>query len=1316
MAKHACNQNNSAATAKNDAANRNNFKFPLREPGDRLKFWLNLVIFPVTITVILATVFGSLIYGWAWRSLLIAGLNFCALLAFIILLWVTEWLAIKEYSDKCEKAIYYGRNLLLLGIIVVMFPHAIVARFFKNVQQSHGENISLFVLLGIATLYFIMALFSLRKTALQDVQSGAKPRQRKHSQKWLWFETITFIVVLMGVLIIEFWFITAIGNDTSLPLFPHQIIVDDLKLNTLTPTTELRAIAVVASACLVSLIFFLWACLGNRLMKEILVPVTFHERDVKGVVFKAYRYLWQFIKAVLAKYSFLIVGGSLITFFILIAPLIFFIAKRYEFVKFIVGADQLIWTLGIFIAWFSPIVSSVVQPDETFGEFFNQRLANFLMMVQGHIVVIGFGSLGKRVVNREIRVLSHNETPSSEKGNSHEKNKNGSWQRFKNFFGKSDSEAFMHVVTPDVRLERLCRRIVIIERDPTDIVYSAENSLLGAYGVVGADVQTYLSKDLQGEVIHPEKRELVPVIIGEAREPFISSRVNLERSVLIISTVPDSETVQTIFDRASRGNINAIISVSRTDQVSYLNYRARHRPIVLVYPKHNQGSALGQRLWAAMLKIRSLYRQQMKTDRDWPKILVVGNSKSNHFMIETLWPYLPGTHKDRTTLVEDHFAFIVISPEASPGHPELKQKPPRKNPFDMYWPESFLAGGRFHDEAKAEKGILPLNLNTRRLNEVDVKAILECIDAHQPHILLINHDESQKSSQLLLRCMRAVEKLKVKDFKNFNMPMILLSATQGDGRERYMLGDASRFYDALCKLYKAPIARDFSYPSHSRYDHFSNELKGRTISDSLADAEEIIAGAQRSFAAKEKLLNGNEQRGREKEFIEMTSCLPNTPGSLPAYLAKIAALQFATPTWAELKKYWDDAELLCLATRKDTTFKKPHLPSFQYLRHVKLGDPENKGFSLTGYAALIPMTENSSFFDEPLLSGSKVVRIFANDGRKYTEKELDEKEMDETLENHEYERIIEHLENIPEPKPPGVPQVIDELTGRTPNARHNTTAEYRKVMLDDNKNEPIGKYACPGMNLCRIAAFQDYVSASNNLRFIDNEIRPGNNKNVKLLHARNYYCCPDVQNVANDAEKPHFKSAHARVFCCATGGNRPGMIARVMNTLFFRGNPESIKNSDGDDPWFINLDYFNHITCQNTYFSLNRSFGVFENPLSQPELVSVDPFPLHVLRILPIGGVKSARLWYEYTRALFLFLKASDKKCKNYKFYWLDEQRGKHDKEDDIPGFDEKNRRDFPALLVIKKELGAGRESENLCKICGLQNKEYDCHKFRSWI
>ncbi len=1040
---------------------------------------------------------------------------------------------------------------------------------------------------------------------------------------------------------------------------------------------KLRMIELTWMCCsiLCGLIFFLTACLPNRLMQAVLIPVTFHERDVRGVFFKAHRYLLHFARALLLKNPLLVLGGAIMTAVFFVTPAILTGAGQLRFLDNLAQVDEAILVLGVFLAWFIPLALQAVTPDDTFGEYFTRRLANHLMMIQGHLVFIGHGDLGKRVLAREIDRLHK--------------------------LQQQTKRVFVEVVTPDLRLEQLCTQAVVIEHTLKDVVYSSGTQLLGEYGAVSTCRQSYKSRDMHGNTIHPEKRILVPIVRGEAREPFISSRVNLERASLVISMVPDEDSVQAVFERALKSNVKAVICVTRSDLISYLTYRSRHRSIILVYPKHNQGITLGERLWAAILKVRAVRNME---GNHWPRVLIVGNHKANHYLLEKLWSNLPGNHQNKNHLLEQNFSFIVTTSEGSQEHPMLKGNE-RPEAFDQNWPATYVTGGRYPYPSLEVAERLPSRVAVRMVNASDVRALEACLEESRSEILVLNHEDSEKSLLMLSRCMRALERIKTRKPSRFRLPMLLLSAARGDEWERLSLGDASHFYDALCNLYCEDLAADLSYPEHAHYDHVQREQIGESVVDSQADVEEMIAAARLTLHDPLPLPSAAPSetpgdRPARPEFIEVNGCLPNRPGALADYVAQLAGISYQAKSAEQIATWW----------RVPGETSAPLLPSYQYLRYLTL-DPQSLGFALSGYATLEPMPK-----DLPANEAARpwVKRIFASDGRHYVETERDKDAVQFTLDKELLEKV---RESIKPPQPPGVPQVLDRLTGRAPGG-HNTIADFRNVMLDpQGRSHFTGKHACPGMPICRIAAFQDYVATSNSLRLQRHSADPGNAAYAgeKLLHARNYHCCSGAQP-SPASEPPHPDLAYARFVCCCHGPDEPGLIAVTLNTLLFRFHFQRRQASNNpEEDWVINIKYFKDITCQNPHYSLNRLFGVFAltSKVAQCGL----ELPLQMIRILPIGKMASARQWYAYARCLHAFLEAGAGPGK-YRFYWMDEKRVQHEDEK-APAFDEKHRRDYPVVLAIEKaELRQEREkaSSEFCDICGRQKKEYDCRKMRAWV
>lgn len=1117
------------------------------------------------------------------------------------------------------------------------------------------------------------------------------------------------------------------------------------------------------------LAFFLLSCLPNRLMHATLIPVTFHERDMRGVIFKSYRYLAHFARAMLLKNPLLMLGGLLITIIFMITPALLTGAARWYHLSLISQADEIILALAVFLSWFIPLALAVVTPDDTFGEYFNNRLADHLMMIQGHLVFIGHGDLGKRVLDREINrfealaqrpalklsakiphallqarlalQIRYYEARSSVLAVglkrplaaylSDPQPKSWRIRKLQPVLRKLDriqmkydknrrrnyKKAFIEIVTPDLRLEKMCSRAVVIERNLKDVVYSSTHTLLGDYGVVGSCRKDFKSKDARGNTIHPEKRLLVPILRGEAREPFISSRVNLERASLVISMVPDEESVQAVFERANKANVSSIICISRSDQISYLTYRSRHRPIVLVYPKENQGITLGERLWAAMQKVRAVRNLEKE---QWPKVLVVGNNKANHYMLERLWAYLPGDHAQRCRLLQENFAFIVTEAQVDQAHPILKDADTPSG-FDQSYPAAYVTSARLPYPAADFLEAAFIQAQARAVNTADIGALEACLKERKPDILMINHEDVEKSLLMLSRCARALERIKTSRPAAFRLPLLLLAAARGDDWERRSLGDASRYYDSICKLHREDLATDLSYPEHAHYDHLLNEQIGESIIDALADVEEIIAGARTTLQDPLKPPPSPKEVGfpeapTKPKFIEVNGCLPNRAGALASYLAELSGVSFQPESAEQAQRYWQN--ILKESPAQDGARAEEisaYFPSFQYLRDITL-DPEREGFALSGYATLTPLAALSeSLASKPRL----VARVFANDGRRYAERELDP---DLAAFLVEPKLVDDKLQKLEEPLAPGVPQVLARVTNRAAD-EPTKVGDFHKVLLDQQADDTLGHNACPGMSICRIAAFQDYVVASNNLRLHRLQQKEPEAPEQRLWHARNYACCAEALREPAGKEAP--TEAHAaRIFCCCNGKDQPGMIAMVLNTLLFRsGFKRELATGNEETDWVINIDYFKGISCQNASFSLNRLFGFFEKKPEAFEPLQEVPFQL--LRVLPIGSLESARGWYYYVRALHRFLNRAAEKSEGeasaaaprFDFYWIDEKRRQR-QQADPPTF-EAQRSNFPVALVLKLKRAddkTAQEKEKLCELCRVQPREYDCRKQRVWV
>ncbi len=1362
----------------------NDVQFPLREPGDKWKFFGWLILSPTVITTLTVILLTKLIYPYvSLLSLFVIGLfHIGTLLFFLWLLWLPAVLAYVPWSDRLETGFLVVRDIILILIFYYFFPHHYLLQYsFKKYEFSTGGlKVYGVVLFFIGGIIVALSMYTMKRGAFSNVRKGEKPGRVPYLLRWKLADIITQLIFLFMFIVVEFRMLLFSHEYRGLFFFEFE------PWDYLAYKHSFEQFAVVAcSAFLSALIWFLLGIVPNRVMNSVLITATFRERDVRGLFWKSYRYVRHFLSAVLYKSPVLPLLLAT-TFALLAVPIVFFYFGENDVIQNLFSADVLILFVGITSTWLGTLMFAVVHPDETFGDYFNKAISRLLLRIQDHKIYIGYGSLGKRIVQRELK----------------EKKLHADAKKF-----------FYHVVTPDIQLETISTRVVVVEKNLQHIVFSSSDELLGDFGVVSACEKRIQTLDPQGNQVRAETRVLVPTIIGDAGHAFSVARANMERAKQIICTVPDENIIQSVFQDVKRYSIPAILSVPRSDQLSYFIYQIRNKKITLLYPEFDSGISIGFRIFAMMKKIVAVKSDVNESAKGkatetknaenllsdvsgsdskekttetidpehLPKVMLVGNNRINQYMFESIWMNIHGLLYDRKKnyinfvkaskrYFKNKFRFVMTPDKLDVAYPTLLDH--SGGVFNKIAPMSLVTGSRYPHElvGNGKNQIFKIEIPSRVVNKRDILVLEKCIEKFAPDILVVSHFDSESTLMLLSRCVRSLERVKIRKAGSFTLPMVLLTSMRGSDWELISLGDASRYYNSVGSLFDESMIKDTSYPIHSFFDHYKKEHVGEGITDISSDAEEIIVGSGASL--------------QSDNFIEINACYPNKPGSLANYLAQLAGIRFGVasdlspgslqkhhassnseenPDFSKLRTYWAKARG---GSNKDAD--KVFFPSFQLLRNILLDSKQN-GFVLTGYAALVPIDENK--FDAIAEQGTDqkkfISRIHVMDGKTYIERIEDKQHY---LYNSPEHRVNhdEMLKRFPEPKSPGVPDVIGQLVGNDVE-KHNTIDEFYCSLTDDThctenvdnsdkgnkrgKGSRYGRYVCPGVAGCRISAYQNWVMASNDLRIRKYVSLPRGKAegHDKLLHARNYHCCPDIQN-AHPEDLPNAKSPFARVFFCCQSDNKPGQIAIVLNAVLFRllykkldQSGSSCEKSSGqgeargvgentherkiDKNWTVNINYFKDVTCLNTYFSMNRIFGTLEKRkanANNSEQTAFN-FPAHLIRIVPIGSIDSMRQWYYYAKALYDFLSEYDSQH-TYHFYWVDEERKSHNCED-IPGFSIEDgvRKNVPNIIVIKRNrdnktergevsLNKNTSGENMCEYCHVQPRDQDCQKFRVWI
>jgi hypothetical protein len=1283
--------------------------------------------------------------------LLLGVLHFVLSYLFLDFLWTPlTWFRKRFLRPLPDMALTICLSIILTTTFCLVFPYDLTSVVFKKIILNQWRMAG--VVIGfhlLCAFVFIRSLRHLRLSSFRYAQNGRnKPAGEAPFRPRLLVGAFGFIIGLYFVVTFEWWMVNLQKTSAPHKSVTHPILVDKISVLLRADSTNFlklpkffqpykallqieesqkpedhafqewvgRLLPAISITLGGAFLLFLIGIVPLRLMSFVLPSAQHGEAAYCQRLINTPAYAGQFYRAILAENPLFSITSLVVLIFLIAMPLLAVLGGQPALLTGMVGADQILFIFALLAAWLSPIVYAGVYVDRTYGVYFNNKLSDLILGVRDHVVILGFGDLGQRVVNRELRKLNRRTHGQSLHRRFMIRRKRTSSglipdQRRKN---KRIRKAwFEKVVSPELNIEMLCPHFIIVDRNSDNFFFATTNDSLGTYGVVAPLHQSRFSRERDAS--EPRLRILVPIVQGDATEPFTLSRVNLERASLLISTVSQEERIREIFTRAAEAGLRSIICVSRSDQMINLTYKATRHPITLVYPKQNSGLALGHRLIAATLKVRP----QLHAGQPAPRIMVVGLNKSNHFMLETLWHNWPVTDaSQKAEIFADMLRFVITADDSrytmpQPEHPtstaavatesDFNSSPVEKNLvtplstssyFNRVWRSNYITGFRHYQPAGSARPLY-FAVPTCVMQSDEAGVLERCLEEFRPDILVINDDNVDKSIMLLVRAINGLERLKY-EHPNLRLPLILMSAALGDEAEQKDIGDSFRLYEALTQLY-----RDSRAPVHPRHAYFRPQsprrLVGDSVHDGLADAEEIISGIRDNWELADEIGSGERFQLRSPdaaaatrgEVFELNTCLPNAPGALARLAARLAGLEFSRTGDEPVEKFFVHSPVPGVGAPA-----KIARPSFQYLRHSKLEVP-GRGFCLSGYADLqeeaLEEIARESFGELDAIAA----RVYATDGRNY----LDPQQAD------------------PQNEALPAPRLITLATGKASQSLHTQT--FVDVMMGGQDGNATGEAFCPGMTICPIASYQHYIVATNGREI---EAWQRHKENRPLRDAPNYGCARIVVPRTNPNAFPRY----ARIFCCCHAKrNDPGLIAVALNILSFQRfaklyrRPARERNLAND--WIVNVEYFKDVSCQNRLFSLNRLFGVrrYTRDLLRENGWTMDDYenrlrtilPISLLQIMPAGSPEDARRWFDYAVALYRYLVLIAPPQREFCFQWWDQNERHQEKQSLDPAAEE-----YPIAIQINNR--KQRREENCCEFCGVEDPDmaFGCAQIRPWM
>ena len=1044
---------------------------------------------------------------------------------------------------------------------------------------------------------------------------------------------------------------------------------------------------------------------GNRCIFAAVLPIAIQqiqkgEQQAKEILMKIDTYANNLREHIINESSFYAIGGFLGFCIFLSGPLVLHGLGKFEQLASSFNEDTVFFAAALLISWLVPLMAAIFKIEDTFGRNFNRAIADLVMKISQHVVYVGYGDLGKRVVERDIR-----RTYILDKKNN-----------------------IIELVTPDLLVERVCTSALVIDSSDEDFLYTAEGDLLGVYGVVlvekvggmrladfdenqEPDEFYYGSKDIWQ---YSEKKPVIlPALKGSLAQPYIYARANLERARLLINTAADDKSINSAFKASIKYKTKAIVCVTNSDQLAAYTYRAGERKIALLYPQQTMGTTMGQRLWAATLKITD--QRNCKPNRAEPCIYIIGENKARHYMLKTLWQRLPGKQEDKKKWMENHLQIMIAeSGESSEQNisfadylhsraqrihhkefPDGVHKTGKNNVFQI--PIRFQTGSRYTENDDIIASIDALDVRHAFTDQLDAT-----FKTRKPDIIIFNPDRWENFQHIIIQTIRALERIasQVSDRGQATFPLLLFSLLRGDQNERQSLGDISRYYNSVINFHGDPLGMDEGYPSHTRWSRVRKRLIRESIIDANADAEDMIAGIQESLF--EGLPGVIGRRHDRSTYTEIDACEPAHPGNLANYLARLASITFKKP-----EQHFIEPEQQ----------QKPFpVISCQYVRGFQ-SDIRKRGAVVTGYAVLRSAPNMEQAFEQttehkkPDKPYSFYSRIFINDG--YRSNSFDQNQKDKK----------------PGKAGPEKEEALDYITGRDPKSRLNAK-DIEIALRGRSRTKWIGEMACPGMKACPVASYQKYIVASNRDTF-----NYGENTPPDLRHCANYHCNIETLKEQGPRQEDEQYPAARFMVCSHFEEETPGALAFILNTLLLKvldkaGPGCKRKSTKGE--WVFNAKYLKDSPCHNRNYTINRIFGYWIRCKSEDKTRALlierlkSTNPIQLIEILPIGNGDHARRWFDYAEILVAFLNSIESTPRYHLIIYLDgrEKRTFKPGEKISQSMRETIEATFPTAIIIYRQNDDDRVAKSLpkqtgdysiCGICGLQGRKHSCERYRPW-
>lgn len=247
--------------------------------------------------------------------------------------------------------------------------------------------------------------------------------------------------------------------------------------------------------------------------------------------------------------------------------------------------------IGSFILWFTPLFASLTQLEAKFEADFDRILRDKIQKMKDHIVVIGFGNLGKRVC---YDLIERNIISATKDTN--------------------------EILTPDLELRRICNNLLIVDLNDGLFDRVHVDPVFQNVGIARVRIRINGNKE----------NFLIPAIIGDINNETIRDNSRLKKAKLFISAPSDYKATYTLSKFANAEDSDCIITVEDSTQKEYFTPKMAAHDAFFIYPAFQEGISLGRIMSLCYFRLR-------EKASDDPYIVIAGEGKQINYLIETFW-------------------------------------------------------------------------------------------------------------------------------------------------------------------------------------------------------------------------------------------------------------------------------------------------------------------------------------------------------------------------------------------------------------------------------------------------------------------------------------------------------------------------------------------------------------------------------------------------------------------------------------------------------------------------------------------------------